>query len=87
MQWVITRIVLRCFSFLPWYWLNTEKYALLYKLKAIKTIPYMEQEAQNSRAPREQIPEAAQVTTWQGTALGNTEVMHVNGKFLSSQKQ
>ena len=49
-QPVVTQRVLSHSSFLPWYWLNTEKYAFLDKIKAIKSIPYIEQEAQNSRA-------------------------------------
>ena len=50
MQPLVTVMVLSHFSFLPWYWLNTEKYAFLDKFKAIKSIPYGEKEAQNSRA-------------------------------------
>lgn len=41
------QIVLSSFFFSPWCWLNAEKYALLDKLKASKSIPYMEQEGQN----------------------------------------
>ena len=48
-QLVATWMVLSCFSLPPWYWLNTEKYALLDKLKAIKSIPYTKQEAHSSR--------------------------------------
>ena len=33
---------------LPWCWLITEKYVLLDKLKAIKSISYTEKGAQNS---------------------------------------
>ena len=36
------------FVSLPCRWLNTVKYVLLDKFKAIKFIPYMEQEVQNS---------------------------------------
>ena len=50
MQPVVTGTVLSCFSFPPWYWLNTEKYALLDKLKAIKSISYTEKGAQISGA-------------------------------------
>ena len=58
--------------FPSWYWLNTEKYALLDKLKAIKSIPYTEQEAQNL---------GARSTNWKfssshvaGNATGNMTV-------------
>ena len=48
MQPLVTVMVLSHFSFLPWYWVNTEKYTLLDKLKAIRSITYTEEETQNS---------------------------------------
>ena len=87
---VVTVTVLSHFSFPPWYWLNTEKYVLLDKLKAIKSIPYMEQEVQNSwagntnwklqKSPRIKEP-------CQGTTPGKMPLVHALGKFPGYHKQ
>ena len=79
---VLGHLVPSFYSFPAWYWLNTEKYALLDKLKAIKSIPYTEQETQNSWAGSRnwklhKLPCGKELH--QLTMSGNTAVMCILG--------